>query len=501
MDEMDAARAALVASSILVGCGGGTGSRTSADGTSSGGGSTTDTGTASDAATTAPTGTAASTGSTGTLTTGSTTDATDAPTWHQDIAPVIHGHCQPCHTGPTPLAGFSLLEYPSAAALSTLVAEVTADEYMPPFPADETDECHPRFAWKGDLRLNDDEKALLAAWAAAGAPEGDPAAAAPLPGPPESSLPGANLDVKIAGAWPQAAASNDMYRCFSMDAGIGVPSWITGVEVIPGNAAIVHHVAVLVDPSGTTAGKGDATGSYDCFSGGLDGTVMAFVWAPGTQALEMPENSGLAVPVGARIVMQIHYHSNAAKDELDDSTIARLRVTDVAPMRTVAFSAFGVTTPDGAGLQTPPFVVPAGAVGHVENYASAVNFGAPEVRLWSVWPHMHLVGTDMKIDLYRNSPNAAQPPQECLVQTPHWDFHAQRNYIYDLPFGALPTIRQGDGLTLRCTYDNNVTNAHLVEALLWEQGKADPDELVFADVFAGESSLEEMCAVLLGVVY
>lgn len=439
---------------------------------------------------------------------GTTGAAEDAPTWHRDIAPLIYGNCQPCHSPPVPLAPFALLDYSTAKALAPLIAEVTASEEMPPFPAAETDECHPRFGWKDDLRLTATEKQLLADWAEAGAPEGNPADAGPLPGPPAGTLADANLELEIEGEWPQLQVAADAYRCFSMDPALVAEQWINAVEVVPGNASIVHHVTVLVDPTAATAGLADATGSYECFSGGLDGTVLTYVWAPGTQPLETPELSGIHVPVGARVVVQVHYHSNAAKDEVDNATTVRLRLTDVPPQRTLSFAAFGATTPETVGLQPGPndpgkpfFMIPGGAVGHRETFITQLDLAAPVVRLFSVWPHMHLVGTDMKIELTRVSPNAAQPPQECLVQTPHWDFHSQRNYLYNLPLDALPTIATGDTLTLRCTYDNNITNDHLVQQLLWEQGVALPDQIKFSDVLAGESSTEEMCAVLLGVVY
>lgn len=432
----------------------------------------------------------------------------DPPTWHRDIAPLIYANCQPCHSPPVPLAPFALLDYDTARVLAPLIAEVAASEQMPPFPAAETEECHPRFNWKDDLRLTADEKLLLADWAEAGAPEGDPADAGPLPGPPVETLPDVNLELTIEGEWPQPQVAADAYRCFSMDPALVADQWINGVEVVPGNAAIVHHIIVLVDPTAKTAALGDQTGSYECFSGGLDGTVLTYVWAPGTQPLETPDLSGIHVPVGARIVVQVHYHSNAAKDEVDNATSVRLRLSDVPPERTLSFTSFGATTPESAGLQPGPndpgkplFFIPGGAVGHRETFIAQLNLAAPVVRLFSVWPHMHLVGTDMKIDLTRVSPNAAQPPQECLVQTPHWDFHSQRNYLYNLPLDALPTIATGDTLTLRCTYDNNVTNEHLVQQLMWEQGVASPDLVKFPDVLAGESSTEEMCAVLLGVVY
>jgi hypothetical protein len=52
---------------------------------------------------------------------------------------------------------------------------------MPPWGAEDTDECAPPLPWEDDLRLSDEEIALVRAWADADAPEGDPGTAAPLP--------------------------------------------------------------------------------------------------------------------------------------------------------------------------------------------------------------------------------------------------------------------------------------------------------------------------------
>jgi hypothetical protein len=46
----------------------------------------------------------------------------------------------------------------------------------------------------------------------------------------------------------------DEYRCFLVDPGLAQDAFITGYEVTPGNAAIVHHIiGFAVDPT-VTAG-------------------------------------------------------------------------------------------------------------------------------------------------------------------------------------------------------------------------------------------------------
>jgi hypothetical protein len=80
-----------------------------------------------------------------------------------------------------------------------------------------------------------------------------------------------------------------------------------------------------------------------------------------------------------------------------------------------------------------------------------------------------------------------QPAKECLLATPHYDFNWQRGYTYRQPFDALPTLKGGDKLRLRCTYDNSLGNANLVRALA-EQRLSSP-----VDVRLGEETLDEMC--------
>jgi hypothetical protein len=97
-----------------------------------------------------------------------------------------------------------------------------------------------------------------------------------------------------------------------------------------------------------------------------------------------------------------------------------------------------------------------------------------------------------KIDELEGPPQA---DQECLLQTPQWNFEWQRFYEYDLPVDELPTVRPGDRLEFRCTYDNSMDNPFVAEALEY-QGLDAPIE-----VKLGETTLDEMCLVALQLIY
>ena len=95
----------------------------------------------------------------------------------------------------------------------------------------------------------------------------------------------------------------------------------------------------------------------------------------------------------------------------------------------------------------------------------------------------------------KRSNDAEQPAEECLLQTPHWDFNWQRGYRYDAPLDELPTAGPGDVLQFRCTYDNSLDNPFVRDALD-EQGLTEPRE-----VRLGEESLDEMCLGAFAVAY
>src|SRR5215475_2833436 len=97
------------------------------------------------------------------------------PTFSQDIAPIVFHNCAPCHR-PGEAGPFSLLTYTDAKKRAQQIARVTSIRFMPPWPPE------PGY---GDLvgarRLTDEQIALIQRWAAAGAPEGPPAAPPPRP--------------------------------------------------------------------------------------------------------------------------------------------------------------------------------------------------------------------------------------------------------------------------------------------------------------------------------
>lgn len=470
--------ASLLTSQLLVACG------------DDGGGSTQDTATTTAADTTAAAGT-----STGVPTTGSDDAGVESvrPNWHEDVAPLVAAHCQSCHSAGG-IAPFSLGTYAESKDWALLMAQSVAGGQMPPWHALETDECAPPYAYKHDARLSDDEKALFQAWADQDAPEGDPARAAPLPEPPSLDLAGpsttvlADAEVAIAKSGPKS----DFFHCLSIDPANTDTVYLDGLQVIPGNRKIVHHVLIFVDAQGASAGWAGGI-KQDCGGGsGINGGQLIGAWVPGAMPIETPTDVGVELTPGTRLILNVHYHA-AATEETDVGTGVALRWETSPPAWQSIFALIGAPGV-GSSLQGP-LMIPAGAAGHVEEYEYTIGAGGQsfpdllDVRVWTVMNHMHKVGVDMRVWVEDRDTGDAT----CLLHTPRWDYNWQRSYAFDAPITGTFRVRSGDKVRVRCVYDNTLANPG-VQEILAESGLKEP-----IDIGLGEGTLDEMCLTGVGV--
>ncbi len=425
-------------------------------------------------------------------------DTGGTPTWHADVAPIVAEHCTGCHAEGA-IGPFPLDTYAGAAPLASLLADAVEAGTMPPWSTKESDTCEPRFGWKGDLRLDDAEKQVLRAWADGGAPEGDPGDAAPLPEPPRVDLDRVDQELTPVQAYT-TGGDEDEYVCFTIDPGLTEDAWLTGVQVVPGNGQVVHHVLAFIDQTAASADLGGADGTYDCFGSATADAQLAMVWVPGATAFEVPDGSAIYVPAGSRYVLQVHYHPGGVS-AAEDLTRLQLRYQSSLPSSLTFLTLLGNAWSEATGLaadpddrtSSPEFRIPANSPSHTESMSVALR-GLPDLSLFLVGTHMHYVGVEMQIDLHHANPVGDEPDDECLLLT-DWDFDWQRGYVYDAPIGEGVMVRADDELSLRCTYENTLDNPGVRRSL--EDAGLDAPQ----DVYLGESTLDEMCLGMFGVVY
>lgn len=444
-------------------------------------------GTASTDATPATAGTDGSTDGADTTAGDDTGSPAARPNWHEDIAPLVVEHCTTCHSGGG-IAPFPLATYEQSGPIAEVMALQAEAGLMPPWHALETEKCTPPAPFEHDARLPPDQIQLLRDWADANAPEGDPALAAPLPDPPSYDLEDTTATAAMTGSitiQPEGSAL-DFFHCLSLDPGNTEDVYIDGMQVIPGNPAIAHHVLIYVDTNATSASWPGGV-NLDCGGGaGVGGALLVGGWVPGSLPTTTPPGVGIRLPAGARLIFNMHYHAVVTGAEVDDGTALALRWQSTPPEYVSEFRLVGA--PGDGALTTAPFSIPANASGHQEVVEWEIpNLAGTDVRLWSVVNHMHKVGVDMKSSVLRGD------TEHCLVQTPRWDFNWQRFYEYDVPIDQAFQFQDGDVMRVRCTYDNTLKNPAVVQAL-GEVGLDEPQT-----VQLGEGTLDEMCLAGIGV--
>lgn len=416
-----------------------------------------------------------------------------AVNWHEHVAPIVIGNCSGCHRDGG-IAPFSFETYEAAAPLAPAMAIAAGERTMPPFAADQTDECTLPHPLRDDLRLSDEDIALLAAWADDGAPEGDPALAAELPEPPSTELENPDLVIPI-GTSLTVEGTQDRFICFSLDPGLDADQFISALQVIPGNDAVVHHVLIYEDETGSTADSNGPDGWFECSQNVGQGQLIAG-WAPGGLPLRMPDGVGRLIEADSRIVLNVHYHPTAISSEIDDATAVAFKYFEGTPDWVAGYRFIGNAAASSAGLLPgdnddggTQFRIPAGEAAHVEEMLIDIHPDEPLSRQFRIATHMHYLGVEMLLRVMHSDGS-----EECLIHTPRFDFNWQRGYIYDAPIEELPTIQGGDQVYLRCTYDNTLGNPALVQALQ-DQGLDEP-----VDVYFGDDTLDEMCLGTFGFV-
>jgi len=387
----------------------------------------------------------------------------DGVTYSREIAPLLAEHCQSCHRDGE-IAPFALTGYDDAYRRRQKILSVVERRKMPPWPPAPG---HGDFL--GDRRLGDADIARLRAWVKAGAPEGD-RRDLPAPRAFPSQWTGGDPDVVLtpSAAYDVPAGDRDLYRCFVIPTSFAEDRYVSVAEFLPGSRRIVHHVLTYID----TAGQAEALDraepglGYTCFGGpgflargGLGG------WAPGSPPTAMPEGTGMLLPAGARIVMQVHYHNRtgAAVPDLTRVGLRFARATVDKRVRVIP-------------VLDRTFTIPAGAERHVVR-ASYTLQPTWNMHAIGVAPHMHLLGRQMRVTA--TYPDGTTRP---LIYIDDWDFHWQGAYTFREPV-PLPG---GTRIDVEAVYDNSSRN---------RRNPTSPPR----DVSWGEGTTDEMCIAFVRV--
>ena len=379
-----------------------------------------------------------------------------AATFYKDIKPLIEQKCQVCHVeggiGPFALKTLDDVKTHSAAIKAAVGART-----MPPWLA------KPGCAnYAGDRSLSDSQIAAISDWVDGGSEagaEGDyvaPEAAKP------TGLSRVDATIKIPAPYtPSRDKGPDDYRCFIIDWTATEAKFVSGFRANPGNAALVHHVIAYVASSAESIKSfqdldaAEPGLGYTCFGGpgaGLSARWLA-AWAPGGQGSDFPARTGIKIPVGSKIILQVHYNLSHVAADASDQTSLDFKLDDSVDKEAMLLPW---TNPDWVRGKT--MTIPANTADVKHSWAfdptpfmgiitgEIVKASFP-FSIWSAGLHMHTHGTSARLVIQRGT----TAKEECMVDIPNWDFHWQGGYGFVEPKIFLP----GDKLYLECHFNNS----------------------------------------------
>jgi hypothetical protein len=306
----------------------------------------------------------------------------------------------------------------------------------------------------------------------------------------------------------------DDYRCFVLDPHLDEDAFITGLNILPGNRDVVHHVILFRAPPETLDAVGtrdaeDPGQGWTCFGdtgveqgpGALDDAPWLGAWAPGGGEQVMARDVGVPIAAGSKVIMQVHYNLLAGKSP--DVSAAQLRLApgskDLAPLRTMLLPG-PVELPCRPQHDDGPLCERAAAVSDVQDrfgfdagrtadfihlLCGPIRAGAVQTcdrpvngpaTLRAVAGHMHLLGRSIKVEVNPDTPDA-----RTVLDIPVWDFDDQ---------GARPVkpvpLDSGDTVRVTCRHDQRLRD--LLPAF-----EGQPDRYVVW----GEGTTDEMCLGIL----
>jgi len=379
-----------------------------------------------------------------------------APTFANDVAPILQRSCQTCHHQGTS-APMSLVTYEEVRPWARAIRQRVAARDMPPWHLDKTVGIR---HYKNDRSLSDDEIATIVRWADNGAPQGNPGdMPRPLAFRPETDWFIGEPDLKVTTPNDFAMYANgpDWWIDQFAEVELTEDRWIKAMEIKPSNPKVVHHVVVYaIEP--------------DAPEGTPEGGVQLHEYAVGKYGDIFGENTGRLLKKGTRLRYDMHYFAIGSEQHNKTTIAFKFYPKGVVPKYQVRSQAI-------RNIPNDELEVPPNTVVRTDGY-----FRLPRpARIDAFQPHMHMRGRGLTVEAIDPATNRTQ----ILSSVDHFDFNWHINYVY--ADEAAPLLPAGTVLHLIGLHDNTSAN------------RRNPDPAMWAGF--GERSVDDMLQVWLDIVY
>jgi hypothetical protein len=277
----------------------------------------------------------------------------------------------------------------------------------------------------------------------------------------------------------------DDYHCTLLNPHVTRNSYIISSRFVAGSAEDHHAILSLIPPSlAATAEQQNAVSGgegWTCFGAPelpdatslqFDGTEWLSVWAPGHGTDVLPSGTGILLPTGSLIIMQVHYNLLVGDAPVKNSFVVNTipasapvlplhlqlelappdipcptgvtgplcnRAASIANLgqrfgRQAAETVYGLEMQCGRNPSDPP-------AGDTTSCTSQIDRNGYIVRAQA---HMHLLGESFSLVL-----NPGTPQAQTVLNVPSYNFHYQKAYNLTTPI----PVTAGESLQVNCTYD------------------------------------------------
>lgn len=421
--------------------------------------------------------------------------------YQQHIKPIVDQKCAICHSS-NGSAPFRLDSYETLSDHAGESLAAIEKGTMPPWAADRS--CREYY---GDYSLTSEEKAMFRSWFSTGKVKSLEEKNAYQP-PAIEALPLTRVDVTLSNSEPYTPQANpDETRCFVIDWPFDTIKYITGNNVIPGDAHVVHHSSIYIAPAADREfyrqrdrSHGSPTDGYPCSATmGVGRTSARWIggWLPGISGFEFPLNAGMRIEANAVVILQVHYnsfshqhkHGNYEVEQhafAPDLTKIQLKIADQVDLVGTL-----VTFTNPKWMVELEMQIPAGSKGVSHDFSGRLDYipnligqefplSGDIFDIQSVNMHGHALMSAAEMKVIR-----ANQSEECLVKIPQFSSNWQLNYMFKKPV----TVFRDDRVYLRCEWNNTAENQIIVAG----------EKLPPKDVNWGDGARDEMCFGLMFV--
>jgi hypothetical protein len=431
-----------------------------------------------------------------------------APSFQRDVAPILREKCTGCHQVGG-IAPFSLQSPKQAAKWAQAIGAAVDAKVMPPWPPGP---ASPEYVGEETRQLTARERSTLVRWAKAGGKASGPGVGTPPAKKTEVRAGERLVTLAMPETYtPKAKADlTDDYRCFLLDPKLTEDVYATSASILPKARSVVHHVILFRIPASAAAGakeldRGSPGAGWSCFGGigvssgqqGLENAPWISAWAPGWGSGRLPDGTGVSLPKGSLVVMQVHYNlANGSSPDRSRAVFTLAPPAGLDAMETVLLPApVELACVKGEKGRLCNRDAALADLGRKYGSLAAAAPGAllffcgkdaanPKATTTStcdrtvsvpttihlVAGHMHLLGKSIRVEL-----NPGRADRKVLLDIPRWDFHWQNAYALEQPVKAEP----GDVVRVTCRFDpmRRHHGGHGIPKtpryVLWGEGTAD----------------------------